>query len=99
MKVSGNKSYFHGNLTSHKYRHETQLSRPEFYFQFCDRGLGERNMFFSFSTIGDFHLKEETVVMKRKATKPGGSGRKKSQVSPFKMFDFACEDRHVDPKA
>ena len=56
-------------------------------------------MFFSFSTIGDFHLKEETVVMKRKATKPGGSGREKSQVSPFKMFDFACEDRHVDPKA
>lgn len=56
-------------------------------------------MFFSFSKIGDFHLKEETVVMKRKATKPGGSGREKSQVSPFKMFDFACEERHVDPKA
>lgn len=71
------------------------LSRPEFYFQFCDRGSGERNTFFSFSKIGAFDLKAETVVMKRKATKPGGSGRGKSQVSPFKRLCFACEDRLV----
>lgn len=65
------------------------------YFQFFDRGSGERNTFYSFSKIGAFHLKAETVVMKRKATKPGGSGREKSQVSPFKMLCFDCEDRHV----
>lgn len=44
---------------------------------------------------GAFHLKADTVVMKRKATKPGGSGRKKSQVSPFRTLCFACEDRLV----
>lgn len=55
------------------------LSRPEFYFQFCDRGSGERNTFFSFSKIGAFDLKAETVVMKRKATKPGAAGEGKAR--------------------
>ena len=44
---------------------------------------------FSFSEIGAFHLKAETVVvMERKATKPRDTGRKKSQVSPFRMLCF-----------
>lgn len=46
MTISGDKSYFCGNLTSHKHWQEIWLSGLGLYFQFCGRGSGLRNTIF-----------------------------------------------------
>lgn len=76
-KISGNKAIF--TVISYPTSTEMKLN--------CrDRGSGGRNTFFSFLKISIFHLKAETVAMKRKATKSRDSGKKRNHISPLKTL-------------
>ena len=68
MTVSGNKNYFHGNLTSHKHWEEIWSSGLGFYYQFCAAGSGARNTILISKTGALYLCKAEMVVMKLKST-------------------------------